>query len=62
MAYGNVTTGVGAAPLVLPLTGGNTTLLVIASSMIALGVAVLVISALITRKKSLAETNISEAI
>jgi len=61
MAYGNPTPALGLAPAVLPLTGGNTTLLVIASSMIGLGVVVLVVSALITRKKSLTEINLTEA-
>jgi len=60
MQYGKVV-GVGGA-VALPLTGSNTTLLVIASSMIALGVAVLVISVLIARKKNLTEVDFTEAI
>jgi len=51
---------VTAPAVILPFTGGNTTLLVIASSMIALGVAVLVISVLIARKKNLTEIDFSE--
>jgi hypothetical protein len=51
---------VAAPAVILPFTGGNTTLLVIASSMIALGVAVLVISVLIARKKNLTEIDFSE--
>ena len=51
---------VTAPAVILPFTGGNTTLLVIASSMIVLGLAVLVVSVLIARKKNLTEIDFSE--
>jgi len=58
MQYGKVV-GVGGA-VALPLTGNNSTLLIIASSMIALGLAVLVASVLIARKKNLTEVDLTE--
>jgi len=57
--YGKVVP-VATGAVILPFTGSNTTLLIIASSMITLGVAVLVASVLIARKKDLTEVDLSE--
>ncbi len=55
MEYGNGGVVLGTGVVMLPATGDNMVLMIVAASLIALGGAVLVVSLLLSRKKRQAD-------